>query len=103
VLALTPTAADAVRRLAGGSGLGPESGVRIAVGEDSADGSLEVEVTAGPRERDATIEREGARVYVESDIAPLLDDKLLDAEVEGEQVRFTVTERLNGVRRSAPW
>lgn len=34
----------------------------------------------------------GVRVYLEVLVAPALDDKVLDAEIEGDQVRFALRE-----------
>ena len=39
------------------------------------------------------IEERGARVFVEDTAAMLLDDKVLDAERSGEQVRFSIANQ----------
>jgi iron-sulfur cluster assembly protein len=43
-----------------------------------------------PNEGDEVVEEKGVQVFLEPDVVPLLDDKLLDAEVDGEEFRFTV-------------
>jgi hypothetical protein len=41
----------------------------------------------------AVIEEGGAHVFLKSRAAEALDDKLFEAEVEGGQARFTVSEQ----------
>ena len=43
-----------------------------------------------PGEADEVVEERGVQVFLEPDVVPLLDDKLLDAELDGDEVRFTV-------------
>jgi Fe-S cluster assembly iron-binding protein IscA len=93
VLSLTDTAAEAVRQLAAGSGLEPDPGLRISPGEPTATGTpLEISLAPGPEASDQTVEEGGATVYVEDEVADFLDDKVLDASVEGGQVRFRLQE-----------
>lgn len=93
MLTITDNAAEAVRQISAGSGLEPDPGLRISAGEPTPEGTpLEISVTAGAEATDATVEEGGARVYVDPVVAPALDDKVLDAEVEGEQVRFALLE-----------
>jgi Fe-S cluster assembly iron-binding protein IscA len=49
----------------------------------------------GPGIGDEVVEDQGVQVFLEQDVVPYLEDKLLDAEVTGEEVRFTV-KKLNG-------
>jgi iron-sulfur cluster assembly protein len=91
MLTMTDTAADVVRQLAAGSGLEPDPGLRISPGTPTPEGTpLELELAPGPEENDQTVENGGATVYVEGQVAEVLDDKVLDAAVEGDQVRFTI-------------
>ena len=93
MLTLTDTAAEAVRQLAAASGLEPEPGLRIAPGEPTPEGTpLELHLAPGPEASDQTVENEGATVYVEGEVAEVLDDKVLDAAVEGDRVRFTIRD-----------
>ena len=39
------------------------------------------------------IEERGARVFVDADAAELLDDKMLDAMIDQDQVAFTVIDQ----------
>jgi Fe-S cluster assembly iron-binding protein IscA len=43
-----------------------------------------------PDEDDYVIEDEGARIFVEADLAPRLEDKILDAEMTQDGPAFTV-------------
>jgi Fe-S cluster assembly iron-binding protein IscA len=40
------------------------------------------------------IEEQGARVFLEREAASFLDDKVLDASVEQDQVAFTITDQI---------
>ena len=68
--------------------------MRIAAREGadvaSPDG-LELSLAEGPAEDDEVIDEHGAHVYLESRAASYLDDKLLDAQIDGQQVRFAVS------------
>ena len=93
LLSLTDSAAEAARHLSANSGLAPEPGLRIASGEPSETGTpLEISIAAAPQVNDQTIEEAGARVYVEDEVAEFLDDKVLDADVEGDRVRFRIQD-----------
>ena len=51
-------------------------------------------VTADPQPDDQVLEAEGARVFVDSDVAPSLDDKALDAQINAQgQVEFRIAEQ----------
>jgi iron-sulfur cluster assembly protein len=93
MLTMTDTAAEAVRQIAAGSGLEPDPGLRISAGSPTPQGTpLEISVAGGAEMTDQTIEEDGARVYLEELVASELDDKVLDAEIEGNRVRFALRE-----------
>jgi iron-sulfur cluster assembly protein len=46
-----------------------------------------------PGEDDEVIEELGARVFLESTAASLLEDKVLDATVENDRIAFMLTDR----------
>lgn len=93
MLTMTESAADAVRLLSDDSGLEPEPGLRISVGPSTQDGApLEIGLAAEPAPSDQTIEDDGARLYLEELVAPALDDMVLDAEIEGDGVRFALRD-----------
>jgi len=93
MLALTENAADVIRQLTDAP---VADAVRISTAGGSVDGhgpSLRIETVPGPTANDALVEAAGARVYLEPGAMRVLDDKVLDADVEGDQVRFAVFEQ----------
>jgi iron-sulfur cluster assembly protein len=94
VLELTPTASEVVTAIVTQQDLPESAGMRITSeeGAPAADGSapsrdIRLSVVEAPQDDDQEVE--GAPVYVESgETAELLDDKVLDANVEGEEVQF---------------
>ena len=96
MLTMTNNAAEAVRRISDGSGLEPDPGLRISRtalpgGHDARDRDRG---RAAPS--DQTVEEGGARIYLEELVVPALDDKVLDAEIEGDQVRFALRDAQPG-------
>jgi iron-sulfur cluster assembly protein len=90
VLTLTHDAATAINALTTQPDIPEESGIRIAsAAADDGALSYAVTVVTGPQLGDEVVEVEGARVFVDSEVAPALADKSLDAEISSEgQVRF---------------
>jgi iron-sulfur cluster assembly protein len=95
VLTLTSDAVEAVRTIARASPGMPDAGLRIAAQaqNDGQQGGVEVSVVGSALEGDEVVEEEGARVFVDSELAPYLDDKVLDASVVGDHVQFSVIEQ----------
>jgi iron-sulfur cluster assembly protein len=96
VLAITEAAATAIKGLTAAQEQPEEAGVRIAARESadvSAPDSLELSLVDGPAEEDQVVDEHGAHVFLEARAASYLDDKLLDAYIEGQQVRFAVTDQ----------
>ena len=93
MLTLTDTAAEAIRGIVAAPELPKGAGLRIATQPDADQASLEVSVAESPAETDQVVSEAGARVFVEAEAVPLLDDKLLDAEIEGTRVGFMLSER----------
>jgi iron-sulfur cluster assembly protein len=97
MLTMTETAAEAVRRVSESSGLEPDPGLRISAGPPTPEGTpLEIGLVTGAEPTDHTIEEGGARLYLEEVVAPALDDKVLDAAIEGDQIRFELREAQPG-------
>ena len=90
MLTVTPTAAEAVEALVAQAPSPEDAGVRIArAGADGdAPGSLQLSVVENPPETDQQVP--DAQVYLDPEIAPVLDDKTLDADVSGQQIQFSV-------------
>ena len=76
------------------------SGVRVALGpSESMNGTgpqlgVIIAPAPGPVGEDRTLVEDGIRVFVDPELAPLLDDKILDLVPAGaDRVRFTLTAR----------
>ncbi len=96
LLAITETAATAIKSLTASQEQPDEAGVRIAAREDAevdALDSLKLSVVDGPAEDDQIVDERGAHVFLEPHAASYLDDKLLDAPIDGQQVRFAVSDQ----------
>ena len=95
MLAITDHAADAIRGIVTAPGVPDGAGLRIALqGSGAPEGALEVTVAELPAASDQVVDEDGARVFVEDRAIPLLDDKLLDAQIDGTRVGFTLSEQL---------
>jgi iron-sulfur cluster assembly protein len=93
VLAITENAAEAIQTIVTSSPKAPEeAGLRIAAspGEEER---LELTIAAIPAEDDEVVEGHGAQVFLDPQAASYLDDKVLDAHVEGHQVGFELLEQ----------
>jgi iron-sulfur cluster assembly protein len=96
LLAITETAATAIKSLTASQEQPDEAGVRIAARETAdvdTPESLKLSVVDGPAEEDQVVEEHGAHVFLEAQVASYLDDKLLDASIDGQQVRFAVSDQ----------
>lgn len=94
MLTLTDDARTLVRALTDQADVTGSGGVRIAPA--AAQGQLELSVTAEPQPGDEVVEDDGgARVFLEGQVAPLLSDSTLDAEV-GDQPQFLLTPGSQG-------
>ena len=96
MLAITETAATAIKELTAAQEQPDEAGVRIAAREAAdvnAPDSLELSLVDGPAEDDEVVDEHGAHVFLEPRAASYLEDKLLDAHIEGQRVRFAVTDQ----------
>lgn len=90
-LTLTDSAATEIRNLVAQPEIPDDSGVRIA---GTGDGALELSLQPVPATGDTVITEQGARVFLESELDELLDDKLLDAAVDPQgQLQFTLAQQ----------
>jgi len=93
MLAITEDAAAAINGIVRSPGLPEGAGLRITqeVNTEAEDGprtDLRLSVVAAPEEGDEVLEVE--RIFIDPGAADLLDDKLLDADVAGDEVRFSL-------------
>ena len=74
----------------------PESvdGIRLyaGTGRFSRDGtpSIQIEVAESPGVEDTVLEAEGARLFLDSETLRVLDDKIVDADLSGDEIRFVI-------------
>jgi len=93
MLAITPTAVQAIQGLTSQPGVPEGAGLKLS-GQQTPEGtSIELSLVEGPAESDQVLEADDAHVYVAAPLAPLLDDKVLDAGVDGDQVSFRLVEQ----------
>lgn len=92
MLTLTEEATTAVKTITAQIPDAPHSGIRIE-GAGSSESQFKLSVVDAPASGDAVVENGGARVFLDSDAAAVLDDRVLDAQVDPEQgsVQFAVT------------
>jgi iron-sulfur cluster assembly protein len=94
LLALTENAVHAVKGLVSSSDETAETGGLRMVAEQAGEQvNFQLSLAALPAEDDEVIEQEGARLFLNPEASSLLEDKLLDANVDRDQVAFTLAER----------
>lgn len=96
MLAITEEAVSAINTILDSSALPDGSGVRIATvpARENAGGpelQLHLSLAREPEEGDEVLGEEA--VFLEPAAAAALDNKVLDAEIVEEQVRFVVAEQ----------
>ena len=92
-LALTDNAVEAVENIVSSSA-NETSGLRMVAERAGTEANFQLSVVPLPAEDDEVIEERGARVFLEPEAASLLDDKVLDASVEQNQVAFTIADQI---------
>ena len=107
MLGITREAVRAVRELTE-----PESAdaVRIHAGSGEVLPHIQIEVTEAPGVEDTVLEVEGARICLDEETLKVLDDKVLDADLTGDEPRFAVLQQAEGAdsgaagrQRGFPW
>jgi Fe-S cluster assembly iron-binding protein IscA len=94
MLTLTDSAAEAVKHaMDAAEGLPEGGGVRISAQDLGDSTGLGLAVAPVPGETDQVIEEEGARIFIAPEVAPFLEDKVLDAEQQGSSIQFSLSER----------
>lgn len=95
LLALTDNAVEAVREIVSSSDEASETGgLRMVAERAGTQANFQLSVVPLPAEDDEVIDEQGARVFLEQEAASLLDDKVLDASVEQDQVAFTIADQI---------
>lgn len=97
MLAITETAAEAIKSLVSASEMPEGAGLRIAGDAAGEPGTLGLRVAPGPEEQDTVIDGDGAMLFLEPVAAQVLDDKILDAQTVNEdgqqQVQFAIGQQ----------
>ena len=99
MLVLTEAAAEVVKSVTSTPEAPAGAGLRIVSAGQGADepGLLKISAVDGPAEHDQVIEGNGALVFLESEAATVLDDKVLDARLDEQgQPYFTVGDQVPG-------
>ena len=95
LLALTDNAVEAVKNIISSSDeLSETGGLRMVAERAGMQANFLLSVVPLPAEDDEVIEEQGVRVFLEPEAASLLDDKVLDASVEPNQVAFTIAAQV---------
>jgi iron-sulfur cluster assembly protein len=95
LLALTDNAVEAVRDIVSSSDEATEtSGLRLVAEREGMQANFQLSIVPLPAEDDEVIDEQGARIFLEPKAASLLDDKVLDASVEQDQVAFTIADQV---------
>lgn len=94
MLTITETAERALDAVVAAENAPEGAGVRISQGV-GADGqpAVGLAVAPAPEPGDAVVEDANVPVFVAAEVADLLDDKILDGQVEGDQIAFRLGEQ----------
>jgi len=87
MLQLSDDAVAAILELAG------EGGLRFSGHESDGEVELEIEPADSPQEGDETVERSGARVFLDAVASEALEDQVLDVEAHGDHVHFVFADQ----------
>jgi Fe-S cluster assembly iron-binding protein IscA len=91
MLTLTPSAVEAVDALLHSNpDIPDDAGLRIA---PSGESQFSLGIAPQPAPGDQVIEDGGARVFVDEQAAPMVDDAELDAHAQGDQIAFGLSPR----------
>jgi iron-sulfur cluster assembly protein len=70
------------------------SGLRMVAERAGTRANFHLGVVPLPAEDDEVIDEQGARVFLEPEAASLLEQKVLDANLEQDQVAFTIADQV---------
>jgi iron-sulfur cluster assembly protein len=99
MLTLTQDAEQAIESIVARAGPPRVAGVRISAEHARTNGQspareVRLSLIDSPEHGDEAVEAaEGSRVFLEPNAAELLEDKVLDAEIEGGEIRFSLHEQ----------
>lgn len=94
MLTLSADAAQAVKQVVNSSEAGENGGIRLTLKPvDDQQAQLQLSLATSPEPGDTQVEHEGANVFMDEQVAPFLDDKVLDATIEDEGPSFTILDK----------
>ena len=94
MLAISENAAEAIQTIVASSPeVAVDAGLRITARPDGEEEKLELTIAAIPAEDDEVVQEHGAQVFLDPEAASYLDDKVVEARVEGHQVGFALLEQ----------
>ena len=94
MLTITSNAAEAIRAIVQSTDVPDEGGIRISIArQNGSQASLELALSPAPLEGDDVLELNGAHVFLDEMASVALDDKALDAEVQGGEISFGIVEQ----------
>jgi len=94
MLTITSNAAEAIRAIVQSTDVPDDGGIRISIArQNGSQASLELAISPAPMEGDDVLDVNGAHVFLDEMASVALDDKSLDAEVDGGEISFGIVER----------
>jgi Fe-S cluster assembly iron-binding protein IscA len=98
MLAVTPAAAAAVTAILQNPELPDGAGLRLESGIDAAgENGVGIAIVTEPERDDEHVSAAPDNVFVAHELVDVVDDHVLDAEIDGQNVAFTIRpQSLNG-------
>ena len=94
MLTITSNAAEAIRAIVQSTDVPDDGGIRISIArQNGSQASLELALSPAPMEGDDVLDVNGAHVFLDEMASVALDDKSLDAEVDGGEISFGIVDR----------
>lgn len=94
MLTITTNAAEAIRAIVQSTDVPDDGGIRISIAQhNGSQATLELALSPAPMDGDSVLEANGAHVFLDEMASVALDDKSLDAEVEGGEISFGIVEQ----------
>jgi Fe-S cluster assembly iron-binding protein IscA len=95
MLMVTESARQAIESIMSNADMPDGSGIRIDIPDEPAtpagtEAPLQLEVASQPAEEDRIVSEGDAKVFLAPSVAPVLDDKVLDARVGEGRIQFVI-------------